>query len=107
MVYLYLAIAIVSEVIATSALKATDGFTKLWMSVLVVFGYSSAFYFLSLVLQKMKVGVAYAIWCAVGIALVSGVGVIIYKEKLGVVELAGMGLIVIGVALLLGVSKTA
>ena len=104
--YLYLAIAIVSEVIATSALKATDGFTKPGMSVVVTCGYGNAFYFLSLVLKQMKVGVAYAIWSALGIALVSVVGLVAYKEKLGLIEIAGMGFIAVGVALLLGVSKT-
>ena len=71
--YLYLTIAIVSEVIATSALKAASGFTRLGPSLLVVVGYASAFYFLSLTLRTIPLGVAYAIWSGVGVALVTAV----------------------------------
>ena len=80
MSYLYLAIAIVAEVIATSALKATVGFTKVGPSVIVVVGYGVAFLCLSLVLETIPVGVAYAIWAGLGIVLVTVVGAIIYRQ---------------------------
>ena len=72
--YLYLSIAIVAEVIATSALKASDGFTKSGPSLVVVLGYGVSFYFLSLVLKTVPVGVAYAIWSGAGIVLIAGIG---------------------------------
>jgi len=74
MPYVYLAISIVAEVIGTSALKASDGFTKLWPSVVVVVGYGVAFHFLALTLKTIPIGVAYAIWAGAGISLVAIVG---------------------------------
>lgn len=100
MPWLYLTIAIVSEVVATSALKAAEGFTRLVPSLLVIAGYALAFYFLSLTLRDISVGVAYAVWSGVGIALVSLIGWIIYNQALGAGELAGMGFIIFGVILL-------
>ena len=78
MTYLYLFMAILAEVIATSALKSADGFTKLGPSIMVVVGYGAAFYLLSLVLRHMTVGVAYAIWSGVGIVLVALVGFVAF-----------------------------
>ena len=72
--WIYLTIAILSEVIATSSLKAADGFTRWAPSLIVVIGYSASFYFLSLTLRTLSVGVAYAIWSGVGVALVSLIG---------------------------------
>jgi small multidrug resistance pump len=95
--YLYLSIAIVSEVIATSALRAADGFTKLLPSVLVVTGYALAFFFLSLTLKTIPVGVAYAIWSGIGIVLISLVAYFLYGQSLDAPALIGMGLIVAGV----------
>lgn len=97
MAYLLLAIAIVSEVIATSALKASDGFTRLWPSLLTVVGYAIAFYCLSLVLRSIPVGVAYAIWSGVGIALITAIGWWLYGQRLDGVTLSGIALIVAGV----------
>jgi small multidrug resistance pump len=90
MKWLYLAVAIVSEVIATSALKSTSGFTRLWPSVIVIAGYISAFYFLSLTLRSIPVGVAYAIWSGVGLVLIAMVGWIMYDQKLDVAAILGM-----------------
>lgn len=95
--WFYLAIAIVSEVMATSALKATEGFSRLIPSVLVVIGYGSAFYFLSLTLRSIPLGVAYAIWSGVGIALVSLVGWLLYRQSIDMAGGVGMALIVSGV----------
>jgi len=103
---LYLAIAIVSEVIATSALKASNGFTNLIPSVMVVFGYGLAFYMLSLVLKTIDVGTAYAIWAGLGIVLVSIVGVVMFKQVPDLPAILGMGLIVAGVFIINVYSKT-
>jgi small multidrug resistance pump len=97
MTYLMLLIAIIAEVAATSALKAADGFTKLWPSVIVVVGYATAFYFLSLTVRVIPVGIVYAIWSGVGIALIALVGWLILGQKLDVPAIAGIGLIAAGV----------
>jgi small multidrug resistance pump len=97
MQWLYLGIAIVSEVIATSALKAAEGFTQLIPSIVVIVGYAAAFYFLSLTLRTIPIGVTYAIWSGVGLALISIVGWVVYQQKLDAATLLGIGLIVSGV----------
>ena len=106
MQWIYLAIAIVSEVIATSALKAAEGFTRLAPSVLVVVGYASAFYFLSLTLRTIPLGIAYAIWAGVGVALVAVVGWLVYRQSLDLAAIIGISLIVAGVIVLNVFSKT-
>ncbi|KZZ59424.1 multidrug transporter [Oleiphilus sp. HI0125] len=106
MAYLYLLIAIVSEVIGTSALKASEGFTKLGPSVLVVLGFSVAFYCLSLVLRSIPMGVAYAIWSGLGIFLISIVGFIIFDQKLDVAAIVGIVLIISGVVVMNVFSNT-
>ena len=98
--YLYLGIAIVSEVIATTALKASDGFSQLWPSVITVVGYSVAFYCLALTLKVIPTGVAYAIWSGVGIVLISLVAWIVYKQQLDWAAILGMALIVAGVVVI-------
>ena len=98
--YLYLMIAIVSEVAGTTALKSAEGFTRLGPSVIVAAGYGSAFYFLSLCLERFPVGIAYAIWAGVGIVLIALMGLLIHGQKLDVPAVAGMGLIVAGVAVI-------
>lgn len=105
--YLYLTIAIVAEVIATSALKASEGFTRTGPSLIVAAGYAIAFYFLSLVLKTVPVGVAYAIWSGVGIVLIALVGWLVLKQPLDLPAVLGMGLIVSGVAVIQLFSKTA
>lgn len=104
--WLYLAIAIVSEVIATSALKEVDGFTRWLPSLLVVAGYASAFYFLSLTLRFIPLGISYAIWSGAGIVLISLVGWFLYKQTLDAAALLGMALIVAGVAVINIFSKS-
>lgn len=106
MPWLYLAVAIVSEVIATSALKASNEFTRLWPSVVVVAGYVSAFYFLSLTLKTIPVGVAYAVWSGVGIVLIALIAWGLYGQTLDTPAIAGMGLIIAGVVVLNVFSKS-
>jgi small multidrug resistance pump len=96
----YLAIAIVTEVIATSALKASAQFTRLWPSVIVAMGYATSFYLLSRVLKVIPVGVTYAIWSGMGIVLISLVGAILYGEIPDAPAVIGMTLIVIGVVVI-------
>ncbi|MCG1054577.1 QacE family quaternary ammonium compound efflux SMR transporter [Mycetohabitans sp. B5] len=105
--YFYLAIAIVAEVIGTSALKASDGFTRLLPSVITALGYAVAFYCLSLTLRSVPVGIAYAIWSGVGIVLISLVAFFVYDQRLDWPAVTGMGLIVAGVVLMNGFSKAA
>jgi small multidrug resistance pump len=100
MPWLYLAIAILSEVAGTSALKATEGFRNFWPSVAVVVGYGLAFYFLSLTQNAIPIGVSYAIWSGVGVALISLVGWVFYRQALGAGELAGIAIIIAGVVVL-------
>lgn len=95
--YLYLGIAIVAEVIATSALKASEGFSRLGPSIVTVIGYGVAFFCLSLTLRTIPTGIAYAIWSGVGIVLISAVGWIWMKQALDTPALIGLGLIIAGV----------
>lgn len=104
--YLYLAIAIAAEVVATTALRAAQGFTVLIPSAISVVGYVIAFYFLSLTLKTMSVGVAYAIWSGVGIVLISIAGWLLYKQLLDLPAMLGMGLIMAGVIVINLFSKT-
>ena len=104
--HLYLGIAIVAEVVATSALKASEGFTRTGPSLVVAIGYGVAFYFLSLVLKTVPMGVAYAIWSGVGIVLIAAIGWLLMKQPLDLPALLGIGLIVAGVAVIQLFSKT-
>ena len=106
MTYLYLAVAILAEVIATSSLRACEGFTRLWPSVVVVTGYAIAFYFLSLTLRSMSVGIVYAIWSGAGIILVSIIAWILFGQKLDVAAIIGISLIITGVAVINLFSKS-
>jgi len=106
MTYLYLAIAIIAEVAATSALKASEEFTNLVPSIIVVVGYMLAFYCMALVLKVMPVGITYAIWSGLGIVLVTIVGVFLYKQTPDIPAIIGMGLIVLGVVVINVFSKT-
>jgi small multidrug resistance pump len=105
--YLYLAAAIVCEVAGTSALKLSDGMTRLGPSVVVVVGYVLAFFLLSLTLRSVPVGIAYAIWSGVGIVLISIVGAIWFKQTLDFAAFAGMLMIIGGVAVIYLFSATA
>lgn len=106
MSYIYLVIAIVGEVIGTSALKATEGFTRPLPSLIVIVGYGVAFYFLSLALMTIPVGVAYAIWSGVGVALITLIGWTVLKQALDVSALVGIALIVAGVVVIQVFSRT-
>ncbi|MGX5730430.1 DMT family transporter [Pseudoxanthomonas beigongshangi] len=98
--YLYLAVAIVAEVIATSALKYSEGFTRPGPSLIVAAGYGIAFYCLSLVMKTVPVGVAYAIWSGAGIVLIALIGWLVLRQSLDLPAVLGMGLIVAGVAVI-------
>ena len=98
--YWYLIIAIIAEVLATSALKQSDGFSRLLPSLVVMVGYGASFYFLSLVLRTVPVGVAYAVWAGLGIVVISIVGAVLYDQKMDMPAVLGIGLIISGVVVL-------
>lgn len=103
---LTLALAILAEVVATTALKASDSFTRPWPSLLTVAGYAVAFYCMALTLRSVPVGIVYAIWSGVGIVLIAAVGWWLYGERLDAPAIVGMGLIVAGVLVLNLLSRT-
>lgn len=105
--WIFLSVAIVSEVIATSALKASEGFTRLWPSLIVAAGYIAAFYFLSLTLKTIPIGVAYAVWSGAGIALIAVIAWVFFGQTLDIPAILGLSLIVAGVIILNVFSKTA
>lgn len=105
--WLLLGTAIVAEVVGTSALKASEGFTRLVPSVVVVLGYAVAFYGLSLVLKTVPVGIAYAVWSGLGMVLITLVAFVVYGQSIDLPGLIGMGLIVAGVVVLNVFSKAA
>ena len=98
--WIFLTLAIISEVIGTSFLKSTEGFTKLIPSIIVLVGYCAAFYFLSLTLDSIPIGMAYAIWSGVGIAAITVVSILFFEQKLDFAAVIGMGLIIAGVVVL-------
>jgi small multidrug resistance pump len=106
MTYLYLIMAVGFEVIGTAALQASEQFTRPKPLILTAIGYAAAFYFLSLVLRNMPVGVAYAIWSGLGVVLITLVGLIWFGQKLDMPAIVGLALIVAGVATINLFSKT-
>ena len=94
---LYLMIAIVSEVIGTMNVKLSNGFTKWQPAVIALVCYAASTYLLSLAVKKMEVSVAYAIWCAVGTALIAGIGVVWFKESITAIKVVSLCLIIVGV----------
>jgi small multidrug resistance pump len=92
-----LSIAIVSEVAATIALRLADGFSRPLPSVVVVVGYAVSFWMLALVLRQLPVGLTYAVWSAVGTALIAGIGIVAFGEAATVLKLASLALIIMGV----------
>lgn len=104
--WLYLVVAIISEVAATSALKSADGFTRFWPSTIVVLGYASAFYFLSLTLKFIPVGIVYAIWSGAGTALIALIAWLFMGQKLDLPATVGILLIVSGVIVINVFSKS-
>lgn len=103
--WLFLAVAILSEVMATSALKSSEGFTRLAPSLIVVAGYAAAFYFLSLTLKSIPIGVAYAVWSGLGVVLVTAIAWVFHGQKLDMWGFVGIGLIISGVSVLNLLSK--
>ncbi len=105
MAYVYLGLAIIAEVIATSSLKATEEFTKIGPTIIMIVGYGVAFYCMTLALRAIPLGITYAIWSGLGIVLVSIVGIVLYDEKLDLPAAIGMGLIIAGVVVINAFSK--
>ncbi|MDN7181082.1 SMR family transporter [Caballeronia sp. SEWSISQ10-4 2] len=103
--YVLLAVAIVAEVVATSALRASEGFSRLVPSVIVVIGYGISFYLLSLTLKSLPVGIVYAVWSGAGIVLITLVAALLFKQIPDLPAVLGMGLIVVGVIVLNVFSK--
>lgn len=106
MTWVYLGIAIIAEVIATSALKSAEGFTRLVPSAITVIGYAVAFYCLALTLREIPVGIVYAIWSGIGIVLISLVGALVFKQHLDGPAILGMALIIAGVVIMNVFSKS-
>ncbi|MGK2914970.1 MAG: DMT family transporter [Porticoccaceae bacterium] len=104
--WIYLFLAILFEVVATSFLKSSQGFTKLVPVIVVVIGYTAAFYFLALTLRLMSLGVAYAIWAGVGVVLIALIGWAFYGQALDAAALVGMAMIVAGVVVIYAFSAT-
>lgn len=104
--YIALFAAIIAETVGTSALQASQQFTRLWPSVLVVVSYAIAFYLLSIALRAMPVGVVYAIWSGLGIVLIAIAGFVIFGQKLDLAAIIGLTLIIAGVVVLHAFSKT-
>ena len=98
--WVYLGLAIFSEVVATASLKSTEGFTRFVPSVVVLIGYCSAFYFLSLTLDTIPIGVAYAVWSGGGVATITVVSYVLYDQKIDTTGIIGIGLIIAGVVVL-------
>ncbi|MBU6222533.1 MAG: multidrug efflux SMR transporter [Planctomycetes bacterium] len=105
--WLFLAFAIVAEVVGTSFLKASAGFTRPLPTIMVAVGYGLAFFFLSLTVDKVPVGIAYAVWSGAGVTLIAAIGWLFFGQKLDGPALVGMGLIVAGVVVLNLFSKSA
>lgn len=98
--WIYLFIAIIGEVIGTSALKESEGFTRLWPSAITAIGFAVAFYFLSLTLRTIPIGIAYAVWSGVGIVIISIIGYYYFKQSLDLPALFGIAMIIAGVVII-------
>ena len=104
--YLALGIAIIAEVIATTALKSSDSFSKLLPSIITVIGYGTALYFLTVTMKSIPTGITYAIWSGLGIVLISVTSYFIHQQKIDVMGMVGMTLIIAGVVVLNLFSKS-
>lgn len=100
MTYVYLLIAVAAETIGTSALQASQQFTRFWPSVFVIVAYSAAFYFLSLTLRTLPVGIVYALWSGLGIIFIALIGFAVFGQKLDLAAVTGMALIVAGIGVI-------
>jgi small multidrug resistance pump len=98
--YVYLVFAIAAEIIGTTLLKYTDGFSRLWPSIGSIAGYAIAFVLLAQTLKTIEVGVTYALWSGIGTAAIAIIGALVFKEPMTAVKIAGIGLIIVGVLLL-------
>ena len=105
--YVYLGLAIFFEIIGSSFIKVSDGFSKLWPTVVVTVAYLICFYFISLALKTIPLGIAYAIWGGIGIVLTALISVFTFKQPIDFQAIAGIGLIVAGVVIINMFSKTA
>lgn len=106
MIYIFLFVAIVAEVIATSAMAKSDGFTRIWPSLIAFLGYGLAFYLLSLVTRTVPVGIVYAVWSGAGIVLVAAAGWLLFGQKLDLPAAIGMAMIIAGVLIINLLSKS-
>jgi small multidrug resistance pump len=106
MTYFLLAAAIVAEVIATSAMARSDGFTRLIPSLIAITGYGLAFYMLALVTRTVPVGIVYAVWSGAGIVLVAMAGWLLFGQKLDLAAIVGLAMIIAGVLVINLVSKS-
>ncbi|MHA3116085.1 multidrug efflux SMR transporter [Acinetobacter sp. ANC 4635] len=106
MAFLYLLIAILAEVLATSAMKASDGFSQLFPSSITILGYAFAIYFLSLTMKSIPIGITYALWSGAGIILVSLVGFFYYKQHLDVAAMIGLTFMIAGILIINLFSKS-
>ena len=97
---IYLGIAIATEIVGTALLKVSDGFSNLWATAATLFAYGLSFYFLSLALRTIPIGVAYAIWSAIGIVVISIIGWLAFEQKLSGLALTGIGVVIVGVVML-------
>lgn len=104
--YVFLIVAVGFEVVATTALKQSDGFTRLMPSAITVLGYAVAFYFLSLTLRTMSVGIVYAIWSGAGVVFIAAIGWLWFRQSLDIPALAGIALIIAGVLVINLFSKS-
>jgi small multidrug resistance pump len=95
--YIYLVLAVVAETIGTTALQASQQFTRLWPSLLVIASYAVSFYLLSITLKFMPIGIMYAIWSGLGIVLIAGIAFLVYGQKLDIPAIIGLGLILAGI----------
>lgn len=98
--YFHLGVAILAEIVATSALKASDGFSRLVPALIAVAGYAVSFYFLSLALRAIPLGIAYALWSGVGIVLLAIIGWVWYRQSLDAPAFLGLGLIIAGIVVI-------
>ena len=100
MAYVFLVLAITAEVVATSLLKSTDGFTRLWPTAATLTGYVVSFVFLSQAVKQIPIGVAYAMWSGLGTAAIVSIGIVFLGEGVSVAKIAGVALVIAGVVLL-------
>lgn len=105
--FLFLFVAVLAETIGTSAIQASQQFTRLWPTVLVFISFAIAFYFLSLTLKYMPVGIMYAMWSGLGIVLIAVIGWLVFGQRLDLPAIAGMALILTGILVIHLFSKTA